>query len=471
MKSIIKKSALLLLALGLTVSCVNSDDYSAPANDCVDPGLVANKAVLDVKNAATSSPVLYESATEDIIEGYVTSNDEKGNFFKTVYLQTLPTDGTDPIGFAIALDVTTMYGYNFIPGRKVYVKMNGLYTAVTNGILTIGALYQPAPTDTPSVGRIAEGDWKKNVFVGCEQVEESELLRHVTITQAYTNAVLGTLIEIDNVQFADGSVGRKFYDVDSGGGATNHALVSSSVPPLSFAGDGIIRFSSFASFINETVPAESGSIRGVMTKFGSTFQFMVRSQSDIHLSGPRVDAYPALVGANIQFNPTFNETFESYPTTSNYNGQTLANLVNDANIGSKYWSVRTFSSNKYAQFSSFNSNQSNTVYLAFPVLMTPGNKFSFQTKDGFNNGAVLKVYYSTNYVAGQNVDDATLVDITSNFTIASGSTSGYATNFTNSGNYTIPAGVTGNGFFLIKYTGNSTGITTTMQIDNVKVTP
>ena len=102
--------------------------------------------------------------------------------------------------------------------------------------------------------------------------------------------------------------------------------------------------------------------------------------------------------------------------------------------------------------------------------MTPGNNFSFQTKDGFNDGAVLRVYYSTNYTAGGNVSDATLVDITSSFQIATGSTSGYATNFTNSGNFTIPSNLTGNGFFIFEYTGqDDTGVTTTMQLDNVKV--
>lgn len=471
MKSILRKSALLFLALGVLAGCVNEDDYSAPNLDCSSAGLTANKSVADVKAESTTTPVLYESETEDIIEGYVTSNDEKGNFFKTVYLQTKPTDGSAPIGFSVPLDVTTMYGEGFVPGNKVYVKLNGLYTAVVDGILSIGQLYQPAPTDTPEIGRISEFDWNRYVFPSCaEKVGENELVRQVTLAQAFNNAQLGTLIEIQNVQFSDGSIGRQFYDVDSGGGATNHTIVSASIPAV--GNEGIVRFSSFASFANQIVPSGSGSIRGVLTKFGSTFQFMVRSTSDINMEGPRVDGFPPLVGNALQFLPTFNETFESYPTTSNYNGQTFAGLVNDAHVGSKYWSVRSFSNNKYAQFSSFNGNQSNVVYLMFPVQMTPGNKFSFQTKDGFNDGNVLRVYYSTNYTAGGNVGEATLVDITSSFQIATGSTSGYATNFTNSGDFTIPANVSGNGFFIFEYSGqDDTGVTTTMQIDNVKVTP
>ena len=84
MKSIISKFGLLLLSLSLFTACVNDDDYSAPQQDCVDPGLTANKTVAEVKAAATTTPTLYTA--NDVIEGYVTSNDEKGNFYKTVYL-------------------------------------------------------------------------------------------------------------------------------------------------------------------------------------------------------------------------------------------------------------------------------------------------------------------------------------------------------------------------------------------------
>ena len=108
-----------------------------------------------------------------------------------------------------------------------------------------------------------------------------------------------------------------------------------------------------------------------------------------------------------------------------------------------------------------------------PVAFTPGYKFSFKSKDGYNVGNVLKVYYSTNYTAGANIGQATLVDITSSFTIATGATSGYAVNFTNSGDYTIPATLTGNGYFIFEYSGNGVGnvLTTTMQLDDVKVIP
>jgi hypothetical protein len=102
--------------------------------------------------------------------------------------------------------------------------------------------------------------------------------------------------------------------------------------------------------------------------------------------------------------------------------------------------------------------------------MTAANTLSFATNAGFHNGNVLKVYYTTNYTPGSQITSATLVDITSSFTISPGLPSGYPASFTASGVYNIPVGITGNGFFVFEYIGNGTsGPTTTMQLDNIVI--
>ena len=52
--------------------------------------------------------------------------------------------------------------------------------------------------------------------------------------------------------------------------------------------------------------------------------------------------------------------------------------------------------------------------------------------------------------------------------ISSGTTSGYASSFVNSGAYLIPPSLTGNGYFIFEYDGTN-GITTTIQIDDINV--
>ena len=107
-----------------------------------------------------------------------------------------------------------------------------------------------------------------------------------------------------------------------------------------------------------------------------------------------------------------------------------------------------------------------------PFNFTAANNMSFKSQDRFNVGDVLKVYYSTNYVALNNISNATLTDITSNFTIASGTTGSASLPFVNSGVYNFPASLTGNGYVIFEYTGGysfSPVLTTTMHIDDVVI--
>ncbi|RYF37931.1 MAG: hypothetical protein EON97_00325, partial [Chitinophagaceae bacterium] len=319
MKSFYIKSALFLaLAIGAT-SCVNTDDYTNPVSDCVDPNLVANKTIADINAVATTTPVQYTQ--DDIIEGYVTSSDEKGNIYKFIYIQPLVSQGT-PIGVAIPVNLNSSYSDGFYPGRKIFVKLKNLYIAKVDGGLSIGQAYYANPSAPLEIGRISENDFKSILFPACDNdpvddednVSEDQLVRQLTIGEAINNGNLNTLIELTDVQFGDGSIGRRFYDIDSGGGATNHVAISNA--PGEAGQSVVVRFSSFAAFASQMVPSGSGSIRGVLTKFGSTFQFMVRYADDLNLTGPRFDANPPIGGTTIVYAQTLNETFESFSAIS-----------------------------------------------------------------------------------------------------------------------------------------------------------
>ncbi|MBC7416888.1 MAG: hypothetical protein H7325_01870, partial [Pedobacter sp.] len=103
MKSrIIKFVLFVAFTAGFATSCVNSDEYPTPENSLVTYEFVATKSVLEIKTLSLltgATPVLY--GADDIIEGYVTSNDKESNFYNTISLQTIPTDGSQPIGFSI----------------------------------------------------------------------------------------------------------------------------------------------------------------------------------------------------------------------------------------------------------------------------------------------------------------------------------------------------------------------------------
>jgi hypothetical protein len=444
------------------VSCVNSDDYGTPdlTDNCTD--LTVTKTVQDITSTSTTTYQQYMG--EDVIEAYVTSSDEGGNFYKSISFVSV--DGL--VGFSMPIDAYNMYT-KFEPGRKVFVNMKDRYFVTENSSTVIGSLYNnqtPADPSDDEVGRISSVEYESIITRSCTKENEDNIVKHLTITQAKNNANLNMLIEFDAVQFTDASLGKTYFDesVNNLGGATNHEITDE------FGNKIIVRVSEYATFAAGNVPSESGKIRGVLTKYGSDFQFMVRTLHDINLTDTRmvIDFYPPLVGGSLAYNSTLNEPFTSYTTT---NQQNFPAYINDAAIGSRYWQVKTFSGNKYIQMSSFGGTpEANRSLFIVPVDMTGANNLQFKTKTGFNNGATLKVYYTTNYVPGNQITTATLVDITSNFTISNGPSSGYPTNFTNSGVYNIPVGITGNGFFVFEYVGNgSGGPTTTMQIDDIVI--
>jgi hypothetical protein len=455
---------LTLTILASLSSCINSDEYSAPDLSCSD--LTVTKQVKEITDQSDVTYKKYENT--DVIEAYVTSSDEGGNFFKSISL--VSTDGK--IGFSVPVDAYNLYT-KYEPGRKVFINMKDRYYVTDFESTIIGSLYDnntPANDKDDEVGRISGVDYQKIITSSCTKVNEDAFVNKITIAQAKDDSYLNKLIEFDNVQFKSESFGKKYYDASLNdlGGATNHNITDE------FGNTIILRVSSFAVFASKLVPNKNGKIRGVLTKFRSDYQFMVRTEKDIQLIDPllSIDFAGPIVGNAITYSGSFTENFESYGTTSPAN-RTFPKYINDPVVGTRYWENKTFGTpaNKYIQMTSFGGTaEANRSLFFIPVDMTAANTFSFQSKSGFTNGNVLKVYYSIDYVPGTNITDATLIDITSIFTVSPGLSSGYPTTFTNSGNYNIPAGITGNGFFIFEYVGSGlTGLTSTMQIDNIIV--
>ena len=464
-----KKISILLgisIFISLT-SCVNGDDYGTPNLDGECNDLISNKTIQDVAILATSN--IQQYSTDDIIEAYVTSSDEGGNFYKSISLVSV--DGAK--GFSIPIDAYNLYT-KYEPGRKVYIKMNSLYfynNSLTNS-LEIGELLDRGEPLEDQVGRLNGLTFEDIVVKGCSRIDEETIVNRVSIPTALNDSYLNKLIEFDAVQFSDVNVGKTYYDPNNlAGNATNNIISDN-------AGNTVaLRVSEFATFAGNIVPSENGKIRGVLTKYNGEYQFMIRTLNDINLTNPRFDAYPPLGGTAINYLGSFTENFESYTSGTVTSGQRVfPKYVNDAAEGADYWYVEAFSGNKYLKMSAFSSSatfqdQLNKVYFVVPVDFTAANSFSFKTQDRFNVGGVLKVYYSTDYTPLGDINAATLVNITSSFTIASGNSGSASQPFVNSGSYNFGS-LSGNGFIIFEYTGGysfSPALTTTMHIDDIVV--
>lgn len=442
---LIKSIAIFSLALGLFSSCVKDDsNVESPESGIVTYEMTANKTLQDiVAFNNTGNPVEYTA--DDIVEAYVTSSDETGTFFNSISLQDIATNTSQPTGASVSVNLS-YFSKGFTPGRKIYIKMQGLYTAIVDGSLKIGALFEG------SVGRISENQWQNHLFPSTTLVSEDNMVRTISLATAANNINLNTLIEIDNVQFADGSLGRTYFDIDSGGFATNHNIVD-----IAGGSTRFFRVSSFALFAYQNVPSGRGKIRGVMTKFGSDFQFLVRHQNDVKLINPRT----------YTFNASLNETFQSYAI----NQKGFANYLNFAELGTKDWLIKSVNSSQCIQMSAFGGTlESNKSYFVVPVDFTAANSITFQVDaDFFSTGLGLKVYRSMDYAPGKKMANSTLFDITSNFVLPTANT----TSFVSAGTYTFPTAVNGNGYIIFEYTGSNISgpalQTTNCNIDNIVI--
>lgn len=433
-----KFKIILTTALFTTLfSCVNGDDYGTPdlSNECVT--LTTTKEVIDITSTSQSNH--QEWTGEDIIEAYVTSSDEGGNFYKSISL--VSTDGN--IGFSIPVDAYNLYT-KYEPGRLVYINMKKRYYQIDNSATVIGSLYDGGDITNPNnddVGRISGVEYEDIILRSCSNVNEDDLVNHVTIAQASSNQYINKLIEFDNVQFTDASLNQNYYDTDvfTIGGGTNHQITDE------FGNTITVRVSEFATFAGDQIPSGNGKIRGVLTKFGSTWQFMIRTLNDIQLNNPRIV-------------PLFEESFDT----------NFSNWTNYSVSGAQQWYLATYGNPApSAAISGYSggANNANEDWLISPAIdlsTVSTATLTFETASRYS-GNLLEVKISTNYAGSGNPNLATWSDLSATLDTNTGSFI-----WTNSGPINLSSYTGSNIYLAFKYTSTASA-SRTWEVDNIKI--
>ncbi|WNM19582.1 DUF5689 domain-containing protein [Flavobacterium capsici] len=420
-------------------SCANDDHYSTPdlSNECVS--ISKTKEVLDITSIATASATQYtpaEGLNEDYIEAYVTSSDEGGNFYKSISMMNL--DGT--VGFSMPVDNYNLFN-EFEPGRKVTIKLDkNRYFNKQHGSTVLGSSYNNG------VGRVSGVEYKDVIFRSCDNVNEDNITKHLTVAQAKNDQYLNMLIEFDAVQFTNVSLDKKYFDasVNNLGGATNHEITDK------FGNKIIVRVSEYAKFAGDKIPSGNGKIRGVLTKYNNDYQFMIRTLEDVHMMDTR-------------YVPT---TFFEESFATNFPNWVVKNVT-----GSNQWAVQaSFGNPTYNAFiNGFGNN--NEDWLISPSINLSTNTFailSFETSTRFS-GPALQVFVSTDYDGTSAPNTATWTQLT-----------GFNLPAWTSGTYTSWSAGASGGINISSYTGNSnvrvafkytstTSSAAAWEVDNVKV--
>jgi hypothetical protein len=379
------------LGIAITFGSCTKEEFNVPKLTCTQPDLKVNRTVEEVR--AVTGSIVTQYAYDDIIEAYVVSSDEAGNFFKTISFQTLATATNPAIGFSVPVDASNTY-IDFRLGNKVYIKMKDQYTDIYFGGMRIGSIYVNTYNEG-GVGRISPNDYKKVLNASCTMVSEELLVRPISIPDLLQDSNINTLVELSDVQFTSDAIGRHYYEESNDvGGGTNWSLTDK------LGNQVLFRTSSFADFADKIVPDGSGKVRGILTRFGSDYQLLARSEKDVVFTGT------AAV-------PFFSENFQSVETNTKLNLPGWSNMVQK---GTKFWLGTVYAGNGYAEFNTTGTKVvSNIAWLISPkidmdlhtkeVLTFRSAQHHLDVDSPLNS---LEVYVSNNF-DGLNIDKATWI--------------------------------------------------------------
>lgn len=266
------KHAIIIIAASLlSIACTKSRNFDPPPTDCATE-LVANTTFAEVKNLYVDQT--FQIQQDLIIEGYVISSDEDGNFFSALHFQDSPTAPTE--GFEIAFDVRD--SHLFYPvGSKIYIQLKGLYLGKSKEVFKIGGVF--TSFGNVSVGRLPSTIVDNHIFVACDEIVgiEPSKISFPNIPKNLTN----TLVRLDSLEVTDADVGETFALERE---ETERTLVDCNDNEL------VLRNSGFSEFQAESLPEGNGSITGVLLRENDDYRLAIRTLGDMDFNNERCAA-------------------------------------------------------------------------------------------------------------------------------------------------------------------------------------
>ncbi len=415
-------------ALG-PLACVDLT-YDQPPAGGVDPNIPVNITIADLKSRHVLGK--YEPVTDDVtFSALVISDDLTGNFYKQLVVQ----DATG--GIELRVDMLDIY--NIYPvGRKVYVKAKGLTLGDYNGLTQLGAGYDNVLKE---LIRIPESILAQYVIPATYGNPVNPTVKDIN---GLTTADVSTLVKFENVQFVSADAGQTYAD------PVLQATLNREIENCAHQ-RVIVRTSGYSTFAGELTPTSGGTLVGVLSIFGTTYQLTIRDLNDVAMPGDRCTVI-------------IDENFETQ--TSNVD-ISLPDWANIAVKGTRVWRGKSFSGNLSAQATSFGDQaaEMETWLITPSIVLSVPKKITFESAQSHWVHDGLSVWISSNF-NGTDVAGATWTQLSP--ALAGSSTADDI--FVPSGDIDL-SGYTGTVRIGFKYVGSGpNGQTTSFRIDNVKVT-
>jgi hypothetical protein len=458
MKAINFKSIFFLLAIVasvITTSCVGEDDWGlpnlgdgVPAN--IEGTVVPLGSIVNQINSNNGELEVLRFEEDLFISGYVVSSDEGGNFFKELWIQDEPENPT--AAMKIVLDVSPLFG-TYPIGQKIFVRMDGLTIGLDSGNPAVGI------TNGDRIGRMPA--------LQSERVITRDNVRATMIPKEleagnFQRSMIGQLVKLTDVQFPLSSIENGFtFAAQPNDQFDAERILESCVS------NGTVRVatSTFSDFKALRLPNGSGEMSGVLLRAfaDANYIFKLNTPEDINFnSEERCDPEPLCDGPSGGDDVIFSEDFEGITNIGQLNGWINVNTAG----GTLTWGTGSFSNNRYAQISGFNSNQSYDVWLVTPEIDLSGSsleQFRVDLEAAFDNGSGLSVLVTDNFTG----------DVTSTewqelegIEVPTGPNSGFG-GLQPGGQENISCLESVR--FAFRYQGADPGVTTRYHIDNVRI--
>jgi len=462
-----------LAILTLTViSCVKSDEYDVPSVSGTEPDVTVNSSIEAVKNAwnqnyGSNNEQIYTFPTEinTYLTAYVVSTDLAGNFYKSLVIQDAVENASH--GIEILINKTSLFE-SFEVGRKVYLKLDGLsvsYSDGTNNDPTDAnpGQYTMGIEDGGVISNIPSSIYLDHIL---RSIEIGTIIPSEITVMEFSQNRINTFVKIDGIQFDISQSGKTYAGESSDQFDGFRTLLS--------CGDLVtakLETSTFSDFKSYVIPEGQGNISAILTKdFRSDFFVLkINDPTDVDFSNmdrcdpDRLDCGNNAVGGS---EVLFNENFDT-KTTSQLTADGWINT--NVNGGNEKFELRKSSGNKFMQASAYNSHENPMeVWLVTPAIdlsNTINEELTFKTRAGYYQGDALSVFVSTDFTGDVLAATWILVDAD----LVDGPSSGYGGTFMSSGSINLSC-LEGEVFVAFRYLGADGSITTTFQIDHVRIT-
>lgn len=449
MKKFLYKASLIPLIAALLSGCADNNEDEPPVVLFKPDSIITVQQVKDLYAGQLAEPDYTKRVPVEIkrnwaIRGIITASDKKdGNLYKEAFVQ----DASG--GIRLLFDSTS----GLYIGDSVIVNLKGLYIGDYGDFWQVGSIpYHESDGDI----RVSGMNMDKQVLK--ISVNNPTRPDTVTIVQAKSKLYLGKLVTLRGVQFTDDAVNHTYADVVSDPPVTvNRDLMDCNKNRI------IVRTSGYAAFAGEIIPDKNGMMTGIITIFGSDYQFIIRDFSEVKLTDERCMPGVPDLGTPVE---TITQDFSSFPNNAEV---LISGWQNIAQYGTRTWQAKYFSGNTYAQATSYGSNLSNMVtwLITRPVTISSLKVLTFETAKAYwehtGTHKPLEVFLSTDYT-GRNLVTATWTPVTCR--LAEKTDADHT--FVSSGNINLPIEAGKSCVIAFRYIGSSTE-STSYRIDNITV--